>query len=190
MAKLMTARYAGKCITCAKPIAVGANIFYGGRGKVSHAECTVTGRKAARLTAHVCNVTCNLDTCGAYRSAMTETDETTYSDRNSGTHATTWASHDGHPGIKDECAVCLEADTPVLCDGSEADHARLGCKCPDLTGDDYPDLAGDDSDARYGYGSIGHRYGGIGKYAYTASGARMTDRASRCEDAPCCGCCD
>ena len=26
--------------------------------------------------------------------------------------------------------------------------------------------------------------------AYTSSGARMTDRFSRCEDAPCCGCCD
>ena len=29
-----------------------------------------------------------------------------------------------------------------------------------------------------------------GKYAYTSSGARMTDRFQRCEDAPCCGCCD
>lgn len=29
-----------------------------------------------------------------------------------------------------------------------------------------------------------------GKYAYTSTGARMTDRARRCEDAPCCGCCD
>jgi hypothetical protein len=29
-----------------------------------------------------------------------------------------------------------------------------------------------------------------GKYAYTASGARMTERSRRCEDAPCCGCCD
>jgi hypothetical protein len=28
------------------------------------------------------------------------------------------------------------------------------------------------------------------RYAYTSGGARMTDRASRCEDAPCCGCCD
>ena len=27
-------------------------------------------------------------------------------------------------------------------------------------------------------------------YAYTSSGARMTNRYSRCEDAPCCGCCD
>jgi len=26
--------------------------------------------------------------------------------------------------------------------------------------------------------------------AYTASGARMTSRYGRCEDAPCCGCCD
>jgi hypothetical protein len=26
--------------------------------------------------------------------------------------------------------------------------------------------------------------------AYTASGARMTSRQGRCEDAPCCGCCD
>jgi hypothetical protein len=29
-----------------------------------------------------------------------------------------------------------------------------------------------------------------GKYAYTSSGARMTNRYRRCEDAPCCGCCD
>jgi hypothetical protein len=28
------------------------------------------------------------------------------------------------------------------------------------------------------------------KYAYTASGARMTMSSRRCEDAPCCGCCD
>jgi hypothetical protein len=27
-------------------------------------------------------------------------------------------------------------------------------------------------------------------YAYTLSGARMTSRRGRCEDAPCCGCCD
>lgn len=29
-----------------------------------------------------------------------------------------------------------------------------------------------------------------GKYAYTSSGARMTMSSQRCEDAPCCGCCD
>lgn len=29
-----------------------------------------------------------------------------------------------------------------------------------------------------------------GRYAYTASGARMTMASARCEDAPCCGCCD
>ena len=28
------------------------------------------------------------------------------------------------------------------------------------------------------------------KYAYTSSGARMTMSSRRCEDAPCCGCCD
>jgi hypothetical protein len=28
------------------------------------------------------------------------------------------------------------------------------------------------------------------KYAYTAGGARMTMASARCEDAPCCGCCD
>jgi hypothetical protein len=27
-------------------------------------------------------------------------------------------------------------------------------------------------------------------HAYTSSGARMTSRQGRCEDAPCCGCCD
>ena len=29
-----------------------------------------------------------------------------------------------------------------------------------------------------------------GRYGYTSSGARVTERSSRCEDAPCCGCCD
>jgi hypothetical protein len=28
------------------------------------------------------------------------------------------------------------------------------------------------------------------KYAYTSTGARMTMSSRRCEDAPCCGCCD
>jgi hypothetical protein len=28
------------------------------------------------------------------------------------------------------------------------------------------------------------------KYAYTNSGARVTMSSRRCEDAPCCGCCD
>lgn len=28
------------------------------------------------------------------------------------------------------------------------------------------------------------------KYAYTSSGARVTMSSRRCEDAPCCGCCD
>ena len=27
-------------------------------------------------------------------------------------------------------------------------------------------------------------------YAYTSGGARMSSRYGRCEDAPCCGCCD
>jgi len=34
------------------------------------------------------------------------------------------------------------------------------------------------------------RYRRPGKHAWTSSGARMTSRYSRCEDAPCCGCCD
>ncbi len=29
-----------------------------------------------------------------------------------------------------------------------------------------------------------------GKYAYTSTGARMTMSSQRCEDSPCCGCCD
>lgn len=33
------------------------------------------------------------------------------------------------------------------------------------------------------------RYSGS-KYAYTSGGARMTMSSQRCEDAPCCGCCD
>ena len=28
------------------------------------------------------------------------------------------------------------------------------------------------------------------RYAYTSSGARVTMSSRRCEDAPCCGCCD
>ena len=37
--------------------------------------------------------------------------------------------------------------------------------------------------------STSPRYG-RGRYAYTSTGARMSNRYSRCEDAPCCGCCD
>lgn len=35
----------------------------------------------------------------------------------------------------------------------------------------------------------GRRYQGS-KYAYTSTGTRMTMSSRRCEDAPCCGCCD
>jgi hypothetical protein len=53
-----------------------------------------------------------------------------------------------------------------------------------------------------GYGAVSHaackpvesnaRSGRSGRrsYAYTGSGARMTMSSRRCEDAPCCGCCD
>ena len=40
--------------------------------------------------------------------------------------------------------------------------------------------------------STGRRRSGYrrSRYAYTSTGARMTSRYGRCEDAPCCGCCD
>jgi hypothetical protein len=47
-----------------------------------------------------------------------------------------------------------------------------------------PRQAPDGADLR----EVSRRAGG--KYAYTSSGARMTMSSRRCEDAPCCGCCD
>jgi hypothetical protein len=58
-----------------------------------------------------------------------------------------------------------------------------GCEdAPDVT---YaPKQASPDDDMR----EVSRRAGG--KFAYTSSGARMTMSSRRCEDAPCCGCCD
>lgn len=47
-----------------------------------------------------------------------------------------------------------------------------------------PRQAGPDDDVR----EVSRRAGS--KYAYTSSGAPMTASSRRCEDAPCCGCCD
>ncbi len=47
-----------------------------------------------------------------------------------------------------------------------------------------PKQAGPDDDLR----DVSRRAGG--RYAYSSSGARMTMSSRRCEDAPCCGCCD
>jgi hypothetical protein len=47
-----------------------------------------------------------------------------------------------------------------------------------------PRQAGPDDDLR----EVSRRAGS--KYAYTSTGARMTMSSQRCEDAPCCGCCD
>ena len=47
-----------------------------------------------------------------------------------------------------------------------------------------PAQAGPGDDLR----EISRRAGG--KYAYTSGGARMTMSSRRCEDSPCCGCCD
>ena len=47
-----------------------------------------------------------------------------------------------------------------------------------------PVQAGPGADLR----EVSRRAGG--KYAYTSTGARMTMSSRRCEDAPCCGCCD
>ncbi len=49
---------------------------------------------------------------------------------------------------------------------------------------DAPAQAGPDDDLR----EVSRRAGS--KYAYTSGGARMTMSSQRCEDAPCCGCCD
>ena len=49
---------------------------------------------------------------------------------------------------------------------------------------DAPRQAGPDDDLR----EVSRRAGG--KYAYTSTGARVTMSSRRCEDAPCCGCCD
>ena len=51
------------------------------------------------------------------------------------------------------------------------------------------DAAG--ASARNGYRAPGaYRRSRGSKYAYTSTGARMTMSSRRCEDAPCCGCCD
>ena len=47
-----------------------------------------------------------------------------------------------------------------------------------------PRQASPDADLR----AVSRRAGS--KYAYSSSGARMTMSSRRCEDAPCCGCCD
>ena len=47
-----------------------------------------------------------------------------------------------------------------------------------------PRQAGPDDDLR----EVSRRAGS--KYGYTSSGARVTMSSRRCEDAPCCGCCD
>jgi hypothetical protein len=49
---------------------------------------------------------------------------------------------------------------------------------------DAPRQAGPGDDLR----EVSRRAGS--KYAYTSTGARMTMSSQRCEDAPCCGCCD
>jgi len=54
----------------------------------------------------------------------------------------------------------------------------------------YAAMRASDAPAQAGPGDdlLSRRAGG--KYAYTSSGARMTMSSRRCEDAPCCGCCD
>jgi hypothetical protein len=48
-----------------------------------------------------------------------------------------------------------------------------------------------DAAARYAATSVRETPARAGsKYAYTSTGARVTLSSRRCEDAPCCGCCD
>lgn len=147
MAKLMTAKYAGKCRTCGSTFPVGASIAHVARGDARHALCTSEGRAAATADAHKCNVTCTVGNC---RKA-----ESDYLDR-----------------------MGREQDAPVggdlLCDGSEADHARLGCVCPDLS----PKPVSNSRPAR----GRGYRAGQAGKWR-----DGVFFRGCGCEDYPCCG---
>jgi hypothetical protein len=55
MAKLMTARYAGKCNVCRQAIRPGDAITYGGRNNTKHTDCS----RPRGTAQHVCNVTCD-----------------------------------------------------------------------------------------------------------------------------------
>jgi len=72
----------------------------------------------------------------------------------------------------DTCGACRE---PIAA-GSRINYSGPGGvsheACPVVTG----------------YARTYSRRGG--RYAYTNSGARVTMSSRRCEDAPCCGCCD
>lgn len=70
------------------------------------------------------------------------------------------------------------------CPASTAKLNAQGGWGPDSARTFVPPVQVDPADAR----EASRRAGG--KYAYTAGGARMTVSSQRCEDAPCCGCCD
>lgn len=77
----------------------------------------------------------------------------------------------------------LGPDAPVLV--SEREHiASTARMYAARNATDAPRQAGPGDDLR----EVSRRAGS--KYAYTSSGARMTMLSRRCEDAPCCGCCD
>lgn len=69
--------------------------------------------------------------------------------------------------------------TALLCDVASCDAAELGRKSRSVV-----QMFVDQAFARYGTRSP------RASYAYTSGGTRMTSRQGRCEDAPCCGCCD
>jgi hypothetical protein len=47
MNRVMTARYAGTCGSCSGPVAIGEQINYGGKGRVSHEGCAPVSAAAA-----------------------------------------------------------------------------------------------------------------------------------------------
>jgi hypothetical protein len=86
------------------------------------------------------------------------------------------------PPAQAELVWCETVNAPAHGNGPHLLQAN--CQNPHNTGTYAPVQAGPDSDLL----ELSRRAGG--KYAYTASGARMTVSSQRCEDAPCCGCCD
>lgn len=71
----------------------------------------------------------------------------------------------------------------LLCDVASCDLAELGRKSRPVV-----QMFVDQAFQRYGRVSSPARAGS--RYACTQGGARMTMSSQRCEDAPCCGCCD
>ena len=89
----------------------------------------------------------------------------------------------GCPAATDELNTGAPWDRPGA--RSESDRlAAVAATWAAMEGTRAPVQAGPDDDLR----EVSRRAGS--KYAYTSTGARMTASSQRCEDAPCCGCCD